>query len=146
MGHGHPVTSASAFNPTAAPETEASTPEPDMLAARTLFGNDVYSQDDEDLGNIWDVMLDMHSGRAIYAVLSFGGFLDMGDKLFAVPWEILAFDAKNRRFVLNVEKEHLKEAPSFYKDRWPDMADPSWAEAIHSYYGTRSRSGQAHLW
>jgi len=71
-----------------------------------------------------------------YAVLSFGGFLGMGEKLFAVPWNALTLDTKNKRFVLNVEKERLKQAPGFDTDKWPNMADQAWAKEIHSYYGT----------
>ena len=81
-------------------------------------------------------MLDMRSGKVGYAVLSFGSFLGLGEKLFAVPWSALTLDTKNRRFVLNVEKDRLKDAPGFHKERWPNMADQSWVRQIHSYYGT----------
>ena len=81
-------------------------------------------------------MLDVNTGRVSYAVLSFGGFLGMGDKLFAVPWNALTLDTVNKRFVLNVGKARLESAPGFDKDNWPDMADPVWEDGIHSYYGT----------
>ena len=70
-----------------------------------------------------------------YAVLSFGGFLGMGEKLFAVPWNALTLDTENKRFVLDAEKDRLKGAPGFAKDHWPNMADQSWANEIHAYYG-----------
>ena len=82
-------------------------------------------------------MLDMRSGNVGYAVLSFGGFLGVGEKLFAVPWNALKLDTEHKRFVLKVPKDQLKDAPGFDKDHWPDMADPSWVKGIHSYYGTR---------
>ena len=110
-------------------------PGPTLMGADTLIGNDVYNQKDEDLGNIKEIMLDMRTGRVSYAVLSFGGFLGMGDKLFAVPWNALTLDTKNQRFVLNVEQDRLKQAPGFDKDKWPNMADQAWAKEIHSYYG-----------
>ncbi|MHB8167568.1 MAG: PRC-barrel domain-containing protein [Sulfuricella sp.] len=78
------------------------------------------------------MMLDMRSGKVGYAVLSFGGFLGMGEKLFAVPWNALTLDTKNKRFKLNVEKDRLKDAPGLHKDNWPNMADQSWETAIHS--------------
>ena len=106
------------------------------MGATTLVGNDVYNHKGEDLGNIKEIMLDMRLGRVGYAVLSVGGFLGMGDKLFAVPWSALTLDTKNKRFVLNVEKDRLKDAPGFNKEDWPDMADQSWARQIHAYYGT----------
>jgi sporulation protein YlmC with PRC-barrel domain len=110
-------------------------PGPALMGANTLIGNDVYNHKDEDLGDIKEIMLDMRNGRVSYAVLSFGGFLGMGEKLFAVPWNALTLDTKNKRFVLNVEKDRLKQAPGFDKDKWPNMADQAWAKEIHSYYG-----------
>ena len=115
-------------------------PGPDVMGANTLTGNDVYNAQDEDLGDIKEIMLDMRSGRVAYAVLSFGGFLGMGEKLFAVPWSALKLDTVNKRFTLIVDKESLANAPGFDKDRWPNMADPTWASQIHSYYGTEPYS------
>ena len=82
-------------------------------------------------------MLDVASGRVAYAVLSYGGFLGMGQKLFAVPWSALTLDTENKRFTLDVEKDRLENAPGFDSDKWPDMADPSWQKEVHGYYGTQ---------
>ncbi len=112
-------------------------PGPALMGADTLIGNDVYNQKEEDLGDIKEIMLDMRSGKIAYAVLSSGGFLGMGNKLFAVPWNALKLDTVNKRFVLNVEKDRLKDAPGFDKDAWPDLADPTWAARVHAYYGTQ---------
>jgi sporulation protein YlmC with PRC-barrel domain len=111
-------------------------PGPEMMGADTLIGNDVYNQKDESLGDIKEIMLDMRSGQVGYAVLSFGGFLSMGEKLFAVPWNALKLDTQKKRFVLDVARDRLEDAPGFDKDHWPDMEDQSWAKGIHSYYGT----------
>lgn len=113
-------------------------PGPEVMGADTLLGNDVYSQNDEDLGDIKEIMLDMRTGKVSYAVLSYGGFLGVGEKLFAVPWQALKLDTENKRFVLNVDSSKLDSAPGFDKDNWPNMADPTWANSIHSYYGTDS--------
>jgi sporulation protein YlmC with PRC-barrel domain len=110
-------------------------PGPEIMSTETLAGNDVYNLESEEIGGIKDIMLDMRSGKVRYAVLSFGGFLGMGEKLFAVPWGALVLDTEHKRFVLNVSKERLKNAPGFDKDHWPNMADQSWARAIHTYYG-----------
>jgi sporulation protein YlmC with PRC-barrel domain len=112
-------------------------PGPHLMGADTLLGNDVYNRQSEDLGDISEIMLDMRSGRVSYAVLSFGGFLGMGDKLFAVPWAALKLDTENKRFVLDVTKERLETAPGFDKNHWPDMADAVWQKDIHAYYGTK---------
>ena len=113
----------------------SSGPGPALMGADTLLGNDVYNERGENLGNIKEFMIDMASGRIAYAVLSFGGFLGMGDRLFAVPWQALKLDTANKRFALNVVKEKLKDAPGFDKDHWPSMADPTWATSVHSFYG-----------
>lgn len=112
-------------------------PGPEVMAAETLTGNDVMNSRGESLGDIEAIMLDVPSGRVAYAVLSFGGFLGAGDKLFAVPWGALKLDTDNKCFLLEVDKESLKDAPGFDKDHWPSMADTKWASTIHDYYGTR---------
>jgi len=111
-------------------------PGPSLMGANTLLGNDVYNADGEDLGDIKEFMLDMASGKVAYAVLSFGGILGMGDKLFAVPWAALKLDTVNKRFTLNVPKASLKDAPGFNQDRWPAMSDKTWASGVHKFYGT----------
>ena len=110
-------------------------PGPRLMGANTLDGNDVYNKQDEDLGDIKEIMIDVPTGRVAYAVLSFGGFLGMGEKLFAVPWSALTLDTVNKRFVLDVTKERLKDAPGFDKDSWPNMADLTWVNSVHAYYG-----------
>ncbi len=111
-------------------------PGPELMGADTLLGNDVYNNADEDLGDIKEFMIDMATGKVAYAVLSFGGILGMGDKLFAVPWAALKLDTVNKRFTLDVTKEAMKDAPGFDKDKWPRMADATWAQGLHSFYGT----------
>lgn len=111
-----------------------------VLSASTLNGDDVYNLKGEKLGSIKEIMLDIHNGRVCYAVLSFGGFLSLGEKLFAVPWSALTVDTENKRFVMDADEERLKEAPGFDTENWPNMADPSWEKTIHSYYGTESIS------
>ncbi|WP_288378986.1 PRC-barrel domain-containing protein [uncultured Massilia sp.] len=122
--------------------TRSTGPGPALMGADTLIGDSVVNDAEEDLGDIKDIMLDMQTGQVAYAVLAFGGFLGIGEKLFAVPWQALHLDTVNKRMVLNVDKERLKGAPGFDKDAWPDMSDASWASGIHSFYGTDpSRSG-----
>ncbi|NVM78364.1 sporulation protein YlmC with PRC-barrel domain [Duganella sp. SG902] len=112
-------------------------PGPRLMGADTLIGEDVYNRQEEDLGDIKEIMLDMRNGQVAYAVLSFGGWLGMGDKLFAVPWQALELDTVNKRFLLDVSKEHLKNAPGFDKDDWPDMASTEFNTQLHNFYGTR---------
>ena len=111
-------------------------PGPEIMAAATLTGNDVVNAAGEDLGEIEHIMLDVPRGRIAYAVLSFGGFLGMGEKLFAIPWNALKLDVTNKCFILNASVEQLQNAPGFDKGQWPSMADQKWARDIHSYYSS----------
>lgn len=107
-----------------------------VLSASRLIGDQVVNAAGEDLGKIDEMMIDTLTGRVAYAVLSFGGFLGMGDKLFAIPWDRLSLDLDNKRFILNVDRAKLERAPGFDKDNWPDMADPSWGSQSFTYYGS----------
>jgi hypothetical protein len=70
-------------------------------------------------------------------VLSFGGFLGLGNKLFAIPWNALQLNASSHTFILDVPQDTLKQAEGFDQNNWPDMADPTWGTRIHRHYGTR---------
>ncbi|MBT9520134.1 MAG: PRC-barrel domain-containing protein [Dechloromonas sp.] len=109
---------------------------PIVLSASSLSSDDVYNPKGEKLGSIKDLMLDIQSGKVCYAVLSFGGFLSLGEKLFAVPWSALTVDTENKRLVMDTDEERLKNAPGFDTDNWPNMADATWEKTVHGYYGT----------
>jgi sporulation protein YlmC with PRC-barrel domain len=118
-------------------EGNTSGPGPEVMAADTLEGDRVVNRRNEDLGTIQDIMIDVQRGCVAYAVMSCGGFLGMGDKLFAVPWNALTLDADRKCFVLDADRERFQNAPGFDKDHWPSMADSSWASQVHDYYGVR---------
>lgn len=107
-----------------------------LLSVTKLVGDRVRNPKGENLGKIEDLMIDTSEGRIGYAVLSFGGFIGIGDKLFAIPWAALRLDQDDGEFILDVDKEVLKSAPGFDRDQWPDFADPRFAEQIHSHYGS----------
>src|SRR5580693_5550426 len=102
---------------------------------KIVIGSKVVNQQNQDLGKIEDVVIDAAAGRITYAVLSFGGFLGMGDKYFAIPWEAFRFHVTEKRATLNVDKKLLENAPGFDKEDWPNMTDSSWGSQIFSHYG-----------
>lgn len=108
---------------------------PEVLSASTIMSDKVVNAKGEDLGKIEDLMIDLSRGRISYVVLSFGGFLGIGDKLFAIPWEALTLDAENKRFILNVDKERLEKAPGFNKDNWPKAPVNEWLVDVYTFYG-----------
>ncbi|HVS13232.1 MAG TPA: PRC-barrel domain-containing protein [Thermoanaerobaculia bacterium] len=109
--------------------------QPQVLSATSLMGDDVYSPQGEKLGDIKELMIDLEHGRVAYAVLSFGGFIGLGEKLFAIPFSSLTLLPEKEHFVLEVPKERLEKAPGFDKDNWPTISDRTWGAEIHRYYG-----------
>jgi sporulation protein YlmC with PRC-barrel domain len=105
-----------------------------VMGASTLAGDRVRNQHGEDLGKVDEIMIDIPTGRVAYAVLSFGGFLRMGNKLFAVPWSALAVDEDEKCFILDADRQTLETAPGFDKDNWPDMADEAWRSKVFKHY------------
>jgi sporulation protein YlmC with PRC-barrel domain len=100
------------------------------LSASTLIGAEVRNSRGEDLGKIDEIMIDVRRGCVAYVVVSFGGALGLGDKMFAVPWQILKIDAGNERVVLDVEPEVLENAPGLDEDESED-----WVRQLYVYYG-----------
>jgi sporulation protein YlmC with PRC-barrel domain len=111
-----------------------------QLSATTLIGDSVKNASGDDLGNVEDLMINTETGDVEYAVLSFGGFLGIGDKLFAVPLEVMKVDTKHKRLVLDESKERLEKAPGFDKDQWPNHADAKWQQSVRSYYNLQPRA------
>lgn len=112
----------------------------DVFRASKLIGADVENLQGEKLGKLEDLVIDPQTSEIAYAVLSLGGFLGLGEKYFAVPWNAFspAFSptgSEEPAPILNVQKEQLKNAPGFDKNNWPDMANRQWGEKIHSFYG-----------
>jgi sporulation protein YlmC with PRC-barrel domain len=105
-----------------------------VLSASKFIGGNIENPQGEKLGKLEDIMIDYQSGKIAYAILSFGGFLGLGEKLFALPWNKLRPDQSRECFILNASKEKLKEMPGFDKSNWPDMTDIRWQSKINSYY------------
>ena len=119
---------------------EKSTSKPDrmygVVSASKIIGEAVENLQKEKLGKIHELVIDAKEGRVAYAVLSFGGFMGMGNKLFAMPWKAFEFSNTENKLILNVDKKKLETAPGFDKDaKWPDFADRTWGAGIYKYYG-----------
>lgn len=115
-------------------KSQMTTRSPLVLSAGTMTGDSVRNPAGEDLGEIIEIMLDVHHGRIAYAVLSFGGFLGLGNKLFALPWDMLTLDTDNECFVLDVTREQIENAEGFDKNDWPDFADESFHTSTYGYW------------
>jgi len=111
------------------------------LGASTLTGDRVRNSAGDDFGKIEEIVIDLASGCVAYAVLSFGGFLGIGDKLFAVPWPAITIDQSAHEFVLDVPPGVLEGAPGFDKSHWPDVADPDYGRQINQHQWADPRLG-----
>ena len=113
---------------------------PITLSTSSIVGTNVYNRSKENLGNIEDLMIDLNDGSITYVVLSFGGFLGLGDKYFAIPWALFSIDTKDEKFILNVDKKRLENAPGFDKDNWP--VDINYIDSVYTHYGYKPYSSR----
>jgi sporulation protein YlmC with PRC-barrel domain len=105
------------------------------LGASTLRGDKVVNLEGQEIGKIEELMIDVVSGRVAYAVLSFGGLLGIGSKLFALPWSTLTIDEAAKRFVVNANRQILEQMQGFDKDHWPDLGDLDYAQGVYRQWG-----------
>ncbi|PJD94316.1 MAG: photosystem reaction center subunit H [Legionella sp.] len=103
-----------------------------VVRTEDIIGKEVKSPSLESVGEIKEIVLDKLSGQTRYVVLSFGGFLGLGESYFAFPWKSISYNREEECFILNVDKSKLKKEYGFDKDHWPDMA--SWTNTVDRYY------------
>jgi sporulation protein YlmC with PRC-barrel domain len=108
--------------------------QPLALSASTLAGDKVLNFQNEEIGKVEDIMIDVHTGRVAYVVISFGGILGIGSKLFAVPWASLTLDTERKVFVMDAHKDRLEKAPGFDKDNWPATPNGQWYHDVYKFY------------
>jgi sporulation protein YlmC with PRC-barrel domain len=106
-----------------------------LIAAEQVNGTDVYNMDGEKLGTVDDIMIDKISGKAIYAVMSFGGFLGIGEKQHPLPWSSLTYDEDKEGYVVNLDKRKLEQAPTLDPDDEDFVWTPDYGRSVDRYYG-----------
>lgn len=111
---------------------QESSPAHRLIAGAKVAGTPVYDTAGGRLGAVEDVMIDKASGRIAYAVLSFGGFLGMGERHHPLPWAALRYDTALGGYVVGIDRSTLEGAPALVDDGWDDQG---WGERIHSHYG-----------
>ena len=108
---------------------DTTNPSGNLIAAHQVQGTAVYNTTLEKLGRVEDVMLDKRAGRIAYAILSFGGFLGIGDRFYPLPWEKLTYNTEVGGYIVDVSRDTLEGAPSY-----ADTVKPGWND-VDSYYG-----------
>jgi sporulation protein YlmC with PRC-barrel domain len=106
------------------------------LTATSIIGDEIRNKQGEDLGKVDNLMINLNTGEVEYAVVEFGSFLGIGGKLFAIPFRELALDPEREIFILDKDKDYLKESPGFDKTHWPETNDHSYFENVRMYYGS----------
>jgi sporulation protein YlmC with PRC-barrel domain len=117
------------------PATTIDDQAPRLMIAEHLCGNKVINRQDDVLGEIEEIVLDVPRGRVAYAAMASGGWLGLGERLFAVPWAALRYDAGRQCFVMDASKEVFDNAPGFDKDHWPTQPQPEWLDRMYRHYG-----------
>jgi sporulation protein YlmC with PRC-barrel domain len=108
-----------------------------LIHASTVRDTPVFSADGDRIGHVEDISIDKRTGEVAYAVLAAGGFLGMGERLHPVPWSILKYDTRLNGYVVPLNKDRLREAPSFEREELADAGedDRGYRDPVFGYYG-----------
>ena len=105
-----------------------------LISSDKVEGTSVYNRQDENIGSIYTVMIDKYSGQVAYAVMSFGGFLGIGERYHPLPWKALTYDTRLGGYVVDVSRDQLERAPSYARDEVP-WATRGYGRSVHDYWG-----------
>lgn len=116
-----------------------------LITASRVKGTDVYNSAGERIGHVEDLSIEKSSGQVRYALMSFGGFLGIGDKLHPLPWQVLNYDEEKNGYIVPLDKAALSAAPNYSSEELQAFggADVSYRDTLFSYY---SRYGAAPYW
>ena len=103
-----------------------------LISSERVQGTTVYSPNGDEIGSIDHVMIDKQSGRVAYAVMSFGGFLGMGESHHALPWNALKYDTSLGGYRTDVTEDQLRAAPEYSESSWTDR---DWDRRTYDHYG-----------
>jgi hypothetical protein len=112
--------------------TATTHPDHSLISSADVEGTDVFGPSGDKIGTIDHLMIEKVSGRVTYAVMSFGGFLGLGDSHFPVPWSVLKYDTSLGGYRTNITEQQLRDAPEFSDDSWGNR---EWETSIHKHYG-----------
>ncbi len=115
--------------------------DPANIEASRVNGTTVYNRAGEKLGSVYDLVIGKRDGKVKYAILSFGGFLGMGEDYHPLPWAMLDYEDSQGGYVVDLDKKKLDGAPSYAKDKRPNWDDAEYGRAVDSHYGVRGNTG-----
>jgi hypothetical protein len=106
-----------------------------LISCDKVVGTAVYNLQGEHLGSIYSLMIDKISGQVAYAVMSFGGFLGIGESYHPLPWKMLKYDVRQGGYVVDLDRRRLEGAPSYTTSDLPNWSDRAYVHRIDDYYG-----------
>lgn len=106
-----------------------------LISADKVTGTNVYNRQGDKLGSVYDVMLNKMNGQVAYAIMSFGGFLGMGESYHPLPWRALTYDTGLDGYVVDIDRNRLQGAPYYTSPDEPDWSDRAYGQSIDRYYG-----------
>ena len=109
----------------------------DLISSDKVEGTAVYNREGEKLGSIHTLMIEKTAGKVTYAVMSFGGFLGIGDRYHPLPWDVLTYDTGQGGYVVDLDRSMLEGAPTYASGETPNWGDPGWNQDVYDYYGAR---------
>jgi hypothetical protein len=108
-----------------------------LISADKVEGTAVYNRQGEKLGSVDGIMIDKVSGKVAYAVMSFGGFMGIGDRYHPLPWSVLTYDTEKGGYTVDLDRGTLEKAPTFAGGETPDWGNRGWGEQLHEHYRAR---------
>ena len=106
------------------------------IEASRVTGTNVYNRAGESLGEIYDVVIGKRDGRVKYAIMSFGGFLGIGEEYHPLPWDQLTYDERQGGYVVDLDRDRLEGAPRYAASDRPDWDDRAYGKRVDDYYGS----------
>lgn len=108
----------------------------DLIGSDKVEGTKVYNPSGEKLGSIDSLMIDKRKGNVAYALMSFGGFLGMGEQYHPLPWDQLTYNESEDGYVVDLSKERLEGAPTIGQNETNRLSNPDYGREIYTYYGS----------
>lgn len=105
-----------------------------LIASNKVEGTNVYNRQGEHLGYVYNFMIDKYSGQVAYAVMSFGGYLGIGERYHPLPWRALDYDTRMEGFVVDLDRSTLEGAPHYGADEDPWATDQNFGRSVYDYY------------
>jgi sporulation protein YlmC with PRC-barrel domain len=106
----------------------------ELISSEEVEGTAVYDRKGEKIGSVHHLMINKYTGQVAYAVISFGGFLGIGAEYHPIPWRLLDYDEEVGGYVVDLDREQLKNAPHFAENREPDWSDPAYTARVDEYW------------